>query len=68
MTCKNVVAKAVTLCDIMLTGTHISAECSRTLHQAQKVYPKHFFGGIKRLKDGPVVLCDVGVIISSVGV
>lgn len=54
------------LCDILLTGTHISAECLCTLHQTQKVCPKHFFGGIKRLKDTLVVFFDVGVIRSGV--
>lgn len=63
-TFKNFVAKAVTLCDIMLTGTH----CCRVFTQIKsntKVYPKHFFCGIKRLKDLPVVY--YGVMLSFVG-
>lgn len=41
-TFKNSVAKAVTLCDIMLTGTHIAAECSHRLYQTQKCIPSTF--------------------------
>lgn len=58
VTRKIVAAKAVMLCDILLTGTHIPTECSRTLHQTQKVCPKHFFCGIKSVKDGPVMFFD----------
>lgn len=42
-TSENFVAKAVTLCDIMLTGTHIAAEVSHRLHQTQKCIPSTFF-------------------------
>lgn len=43
VTCENVAAKAVTLCDIVLTGTHIPAQCSRTLHQVPKSLSQALF-------------------------